>query len=109
MRGVIALCLTVLFASSTMASADDLARAEGLLERKDYAGAESVLREILRAEPRNARAHGNLALALMPQRKLREAVDEGRLAATIEPESPQARYIYGMTLRAADRGDDAQR
>lgn len=109
MRGVIALCLTVLFASSTMASADDLARAEGLLERKDYAGAESVLREILRAEPRNARAHGNLALALMPQRKLREAVDEGRLAAAIEPESPQARYIYGMTLRAADRGADAQR
>src|SRR5262245_60396247 len=76
--------------------ADDLARAEALLGRKDYAAAESLLREVVKTEPRNARAHGNLALALMPQRKVREAVDEGRLAAAFEPESPQARYIYGL-------------
>jgi Flp pilus assembly protein TadD len=105
-----ALCLALLMVVSPPLPADDaLTRAEALLERKDYAGAESLLREVVRLDPRNARAHGNLALALMQERKLREAVDEGRLAAAFEPESPQARYIYGMTLRAAGRGPDAQR
>jgi len=95
--------------ASTSPTPDDLARAEALLARKDYGGAETLLREILRAEPRNVRAHGNLALALLPQGKARtrEAVDEGRLAAAFAPESPEARYIYGLTLRAAGRFPEA--
>jgi Flp pilus assembly protein TadD len=115
MRSVAALCLTLTLvaprpvAAAPDAAADELARAEKLMERKDYAGAEALLREVLRAEPRNARAHGNLALALMSQRKVPDAVDEGRLAAAFAPESPEARYIYGLTLRAAGRSLDATR
>ena len=86
-----------------------LARAESLLGRKDYAGAEALLREVVRSEPANARAHGNLALALLSQGKGREAVDEGRLAAAYGPQSAEARYIYGLTLRAAGRNGDAAR
>ncbi|HEY2798874.1 MAG TPA: tetratricopeptide repeat protein [Thermoanaerobaculia bacterium] len=110
MRGLAALWLSVSLASTSPAP-EDLARAEALLSRKDYAGAEALLREILRAEPRNARAHGNLALTLMPQGKsrVRDAVDEGRLAAAFAPESPEARYIYGLALRAAGRSADAAR
>ena len=111
MQGVAALWLAVSLASSPPAAPDDLARAEALLARKDYAAAEALLREILRAEPRSVQAHGNLALALMPQggAKTREAVDEGRLAAALAPETPEARYIYGLTLRAAGRPADAVR
>jgi Flp pilus assembly protein TadD len=107
---VVALWLSVSLASTSPAP-DDLARAEGLLARKDYARAETLLREILRTEPGNVQAHGNLALALMPQGKAKtlEAVDEGRLAAALAPESPEARYIYGLTLRAAGRLPDATR
>ncbi len=97
----------VLAASS--ASQDELAQAEKRLERKDFVGAESALREIVRSDPSNARAHGNLALALLPQRKVREAVDEGRLAAAFAPQNAEARYIYGLTLRASNRNIEAAR
>lgn len=88
---------------------DELTRAEGLLGRKDYAGAEALLRQVIGSEPGNARAHGNLALALLPQKKVREAVAEGRLAAAFGPRSPEARYIYGMTLMADGRPLEAAR
>ena len=70
---------------------------------ESYTKAEEALREILAAAPGNARAHGNLALALLSQGKTREAIDEGRLAAAFAPETPEARYIYALTLKAAGR------
>ena len=109
MQGVAALWLVVSLASSSPDSPDDLARAEKLLGRRDYAAAEALLREIIRAQPQSARAHGNLALALLPQRKVREAVDEGRLAVSASPQSPEGHYIYGLALQAAGRRDDAIR
>jgi Flp pilus assembly protein TadD len=106
--------VAVLWLAASVAAAPSptpgaLARAEGLLGRKDYAGAEVLLREILRSEPSNARAQGNLALALLSQRKTREAVDAGRLAAAYAPKSAEARYIYGVALRAAGQSADAAR
>lgn len=88
---------------------DELASAEKLLEQKNFAGAETILREIVRSDPSNARAHGNLALALLSQGKVREAVDEGRLAAAMGPDLPEARYIYGLALRAEGRPLEAAR
>jgi Flp pilus assembly protein TadD len=96
-------------AALAAAGPDPLAEAEKLLEARDYRGAELVLRELLRHDPSNARAHGNLALALLSRKKLAEAVDEGRLAAAFAPSMPEARYIYGMTLRAAGRPLEAAR
>lgn len=109
MRIVAALWLASLTIASPPQVADDLARAEKLLGQKDYAAAEILLKAIVRSDPKNARAHGNLSLALLPQRKVREAVEEGRLAATYAPESAQARFIYGLALRAAGRPADAAR
>ncbi len=86
-----------------------LTQAEALLERRDYRGAEIALRKILEADPSNARAHGNLALALLEQKRLPEAIDEGRLAAAFAPDLPEARYIYGMTLSRGGRPVDAAR
>jgi Flp pilus assembly protein TadD len=82
---------------------------ERLLGRKQYAAAETELRRAVEADPNSARAHGNLALALLNQRKTREAVDEGRLAAAFGPDLPEARYIYGLALSAAGKPVDAAR
>lgn len=99
----------LLVAALAAAGSDPLAEAERLLEARDYRGAELVLRELLRQDPSNARAHGNLALALLSRKKVAEAVDEGRLAAAFAPSTPEARYIYGMTLRAAGSPLEAAR
>lgn len=88
---------------------DELARAETLLAQRKFAAAETLLRALVEADPTNARAHGNLALALLPQGKVREAVDEGRLAAAMGPDLPEARYIYALALKAAGRPLEAAR
>jgi Flp pilus assembly protein TadD len=86
-----------------------LEQGERLLQGKQYAKAEAVLLKAVEADPTSARAHGNLALALLPQKKVREAVNEGRLAAAFEPSSPEARYIYGLTLTADGKPIEAAR
>lgn len=102
--------LAVLVCAAAVPEPDEaLTRAERLLARKDYKGAEEALRKIVAASPSDARVHGDLALALLAQKKTREAVDEGRLAAAFGPEAPEARYIYGLTLKAAGRPREAAR
>jgi len=86
-----------------------LLEAEALLEKKSYKKAEEALRAIVAAAPANARAQGDLALALLSQGKTREAVDAARLAAAFAPETPEARYIYALTLKAAGRNVEAAR
>jgi len=88
---------------------DPIQSAEKLLEKRDYRGAELAFREILKTEPSNARAHGNLALALLEQKKTREAIDEARLAAAFGPDQPEARYIYGWALLEGGRPEEAAR
>jgi Flp pilus assembly protein TadD len=82
---------------------------EIFLQHKQYAKAEAALERAIEADPRSARAHGNLALALLSQGKTREAVAEGRLGAAFGPNSPEARYIYGLTLSADGKPIDAAR
>jgi predicted Zn-dependent protease len=91
------------------ASPDPLADAERILQKRDYRGAELAFREILKTDPSNARAHGNLALALLGQKKSREAIDEARLAAAFGPKQPEARYIYGRALLEGGRPQEAAR
>lgn len=110
MRGVTGAVSALLFAAlAAVASPDPLADAEKLLERRDYRGAEIALREILRTDPSNARAHGNLALVLLEQKKTREAIDEARLAVAFGPQAPEARYIYGWALLSGGRPAEAAR
>jgi len=99
-------------ASAGPARGDDdpaLAEAERLMARKDYKRAEPLLREYLEKNPSDARAHGNMALALLGQKRKTDAVAEGRLAAGFAPEVPEARYIYGLALSADGRHVDAAR
>jgi superkiller protein 3 len=94
---------------ATTQAQDAFARGERLLESKDYAAAEAALREATAAEPSSARAHGKLALALLAQRRLPEAVEEGRLAATLEPGNPEARQVYAVALAMSGRALEAAR
>jgi protein O-GlcNAc transferase len=82
---------------------------EKLLARKQYAAAEKELRRAIEADPSSPRAHGNLALALMPQHKLTEAVSEARIAAAFGPTVAEAHFIYGMALAADGKPVDAAR
>jgi Flp pilus assembly protein TadD len=105
-----ALLLLGLFCGAVAAQeTSPLGEAEKLLGQRKYAAAEKALAAILASEPRNARAHGNLALALLAQGKTREAIDEGRLAAAFGPDLPEARYIYGLTLAAGGNPREAAR
>ena len=88
---------------------DPLADAEKLLAARNYKAAEAAFRQILQTDPSSARAHGNLALALMKQGRIPEAIDEARLAAAFGPKQPEALYIYGLTLLAGGHPVDAAR
>lgn len=79
------------------------------MARKDYRGAETLLRAAIAEDGREPRAHGNLALVLMAQGKNAEAVDEGRLAAAFAPDAAEAHYIFGLALSAAGRPVEAAR
>lgn len=109
MQAVAPLLLTFLLSAASQEPTNALERGEKLLSKKQYAKAEGELRQAVAEDPSSARAHGNLALALLPQGKTREAVDEGRLAAAFGPQSPEARYIYGRALAADHRPVEAAR
>lgn len=101
--------LAVLLAASTTEVEDALTRGEELLARQEYAEAEAVLREATAADRTSARAHGSLALALLSQGKVAEAVEKGYLAAALDPGSLEVREIYGRALAAAGRPLEAAR
>jgi Flp pilus assembly protein TadD len=111
--GIAALLLTAsLFAAPAPTPAPTpgpLERGETFLGHKQYEKAEAQLRKAVEQNPTSARAHGNLALALLAQRKNREAVDAARLAAAFGPKTPEARYIFGLALAADGRPVDAAR
>jgi Flp pilus assembly protein TadD len=108
-----ALLLTAFLAPSPLPSptpsTSALELGELFLQHKQYAKAETALKRAVDADPTSARAHGNLALALLRQDKVRDAVNEGRLAAAFGPDSPEARYIYGLTLSADGKPVEAAR
>jgi tetratricopeptide (TPR) repeat protein len=109
MRAVVPLVALLLFSAVSIEAEDALARGEALLERKEYAEAEAALREATAADPSSARAHGSLALALLYQRKIEPALEEGRLAVACDAGNPEARLIYGRALAAARRPLEAAR
>jgi protein O-GlcNAc transferase len=111
--GVAALLLTALLlpaSSPTITpTPGPVERGEKLLGQKQYEKAEAQLRKAVEESPTSARAHGDLALALLAQHKNREAVDAARLAAAFGPQTPEARYIFGLALAADGRPVEAAR
>ena len=96
-------------ASTPVPTPGPLERGEKLLAARQYEKATTQLRKAIEADPTSARAHGDLALALMALQKNREAVDAARLAAAFGPQLPEARYIYGLALAANGRPVEAAR
>lgn len=113
MPGVAALLLTAFLlpisAPTAAPTPGPLERGEKLLGQKQYEKAEAQLRKAVEENPTSARAHGNLALALLAQHKNREAVSAARLAAAFGPQTPEARYIFGLALAADGRPVEAAR
>jgi tetratricopeptide (TPR) repeat protein len=80
----------------------DLYRAQN----KDDEG-EKLLRKALTVDPRNAAGHHALGLLLVRQKRLPEAVEELRQAATSDPGEPRYAYVYAMALSATGGGEAA--
>jgi len=115
--GIAALLLTALLSPSPagtpvptpVPTPGPIERGERLLGQRQYEKAQLQLQKAVEENPTSARAHGNLALALLALHKNREAVDEARLAAAFGPRAPEARYIFGLALAADGRPVEAAR
>jgi tetratricopeptide (TPR) repeat protein len=68
----------------------------GLLDRKDFAGAMATYEKAIRTDPAFAAAHRGLGLALWQQGELGRAWQELNTVASLEPGSGQAHYELGQ-------------
>jgi tetratricopeptide (TPR) repeat protein len=68
---------------------------ELLFEQKQYGPAYECLQNALKLSLTNARAHELIGLILVVHRRNMEALEELRIAAQQNPESPQAHFYYG--------------
>jgi tetratricopeptide (TPR) repeat protein len=75
-----------------------------LLEFKD---AEKALRESLKYDPRFATAHYHLGRALEGDGRDSEAIDEYRVAISLDPTAVEALYSLGLLYRRHDRPAEA--
>lgn len=76
-----------------------------LLEFKD---AEKALRESLKYDPRFAMAHYHLGRALEGDGRDSEAIDEYRVAISLDPTAVEALYSLGLLYRRHDRPAEAE-
>jgi tetratricopeptide (TPR) repeat protein len=76
-----------------------------LLEFKD---AEKALRESLKYDPRFATAHYHLGRALEGDGRDSEAIDEYRVAISLDPTAVEALYSLGLLYRRHDRPAEAE-
>jgi predicted CXXCH cytochrome family protein len=72
------------------------------------AEAESLLRETISIAPEAAAAHHALGLALIRQKRYREAIESLRHAAELEPAQPRYAYVYAVALQSARQEDEAR-
>ena len=89
------------------AQTDDLAEALKLLDAKQPAQAEPLLRKAIAADPADYGAHFNLALALSLQQKDAEAVAEYRKTLELKPGLYEANINLGILLLRDKQPADA--
>lgn len=85
-----------------------LSEAETLLSEGKVPEAISRLRQAIRVEPSNARAHRLLAEALERTGAVNEAIDEYRAAAQYDPSNEETQLRYADALRRVGRMDEAR-
>jgi Tfp pilus assembly protein PilF len=77
---------------------------EAALQSRDWARAEHAFRSAIAKDPKSARAHSDLAIALTLSGKAgAEAVSEAAAAARLDPKEIAYTVRYGTTLEAAGR------
>lgn len=85
----------------------------GAFNKAQYAEAETMLRQAVRSEPRNAVLHAWLARTLAAQKKMDEAAGEASAAIKIEPSVGPAlawaRVTLGQVATARNQAADAAR
>ena len=74
-----------------------LEEAEGRRYSGDLRGAIEALKRALGLEPDHAQAHGQLALCLLGPGRLHAAEHEARVAVSLDPEEPVARFALAAT------------
>ena len=73
---------------------------------KDEINAEKTLRQALTVAPDSPVIHHVLGLSLFRQQRSKEAVDELRLAAELDPSNTRYVYVYAVALNST--GDPQQ-
>lgn len=73
-----------------------------LVDKGDWDGAITDLREALRLDPNNGWAHFGLGAALERKGDRRGALEEYRTAYTLDPENAQFKQAYEGLLREID-------
>lgn len=81
--------------------------AEGLLNEKLYARAESEFREAIKIAPGNASYHNGLGDSLYRQKKYPEAEAEFRKAIELTPNHADYHFNLGLSLESQDRREEA--
>ncbi len=76
-------------------------------ERKDFKGAEGLLRQALEADPNLAQAHLNRARLYAQQKRWDDALASYRRAAQLDPNSGEAFSQIGVVLKLLGRVDEA--
>ncbi|MHC4533659.1 MAG: tetratricopeptide repeat protein [Planctomycetota bacterium] len=79
------------------------------LKADDFAGAERQCRKSLELNPKNAKAHATLGIALARQDKLDEASGHLSEAIRLDPTDYEAHYTLGQTMTRQKKFDDAIR
>ncbi|MDH5179254.1 MAG: tetratricopeptide repeat protein [Gammaproteobacteria bacterium] len=73
----------------------------------EFAAAADAFTRLIKIDKKNAEAFNNLALVLLEQNKLNEALENCRQAIELQPAMASARNNLGNIYRAANRFDDA--
>jgi Tfp pilus assembly protein PilF len=68
---------------------------------------EKTLRRALKSVPDSSVAHHALGLSLVRQKRNKEAVEELRLAATLNPDNTRYMYIYAVALNSTGNPEQA--
>jgi tetratricopeptide (TPR) repeat protein len=79
------------------------------LKADDFVGAERQCRKSLELNPKNAKAHATLGIALARQDKLDEASGHLSEAIRLDPTDYEAHYTLGQTMTRQKKFDDAIR
>jgi tetratricopeptide (TPR) repeat protein len=78
-----------------------------LVRLLDFKSAETALRESLKYDPKFATAHYHLGRALEGNGRDNEAIDEYRVAISLDPTAVEALYSLGLLYRRHDRPTEA--